>query len=140
MESGQGPNSDPSAAARPPKNPETRVAPGYQSAVLVAVAFQSNTFAPNPSPTNRPLPVPTPPPNTGSISNYNENTWLAIVSQQSHAGGTMVWPFLLLVLFMVMLFGSLEIRRRLLARGKAMRRLRNEHLSSIQRASRLHID
>src|SRR5882724_8184053 len=139
MESGSGPKNDPSAGAKSPKSPETKIAPGYQSAVPVAVAFQSNAAGPNPGPTNGPRPIE-PPPATESVSNYNENTWLAIATRQSTTREPMVWPFLLLVLLMVMLFGTLEVRRRLRARGNAMRHLRNAHLSSIHKANRLHID
>ena len=139
MGSGSGPKNDPSAAAKAPKSPETKIASGYQSAVLVAVALQSNAAGPNPGPTNGPRPIQ-PPPATESVSNYTENTWLAIVTRQSTKGEPMVWPFLLLVLLMVILFGTLEVRRRLRLRGNALRHLRNAHLSSIHKANRLHID
>ena len=139
MESRSGPKNDPSAAAKSPKSPETKIAPGYQSAVLVAVAFQSNAAGPNPGPTNGPRPVQRPP-TTESVSNYTENTWLAIVTRQSTKGEPMVWPFLLLVLLMVILFGTLEVRRRLRVRGNALRHLRNAHLSSIHKGNRLHND
>ncbi len=138
--SGGGQKAESPQAAMPPKSPESKLSSGYQSTVLVVAAFQSNAAGPNPGPTNAPRPIRPPLPAPESVSNSPPDTWPVALAQQSATGAPMIWPFLLLVLLMVMLFGTLEVRRRLRTRGKALRHLRNAHLSSIHKANRLHID
>jgi prepilin-type N-terminal cleavage/methylation domain-containing protein len=120
------------------KHPEA--ASAQQALVVIAASVQSNTGPSNPARTNNSPPVAPPPQPAEVGTNSVSQSWWIALTQTSTGESTFAWPFLFLVLLMVMLFGVLEIRRRLRAKRATLRRLRNEHLSYIQKSDRFHHD
>ena len=120
------------------KHPEA--ASVQQALVVIAASVQSNTGPSNPVRTNNPRPVAPPPQPAEVGTNSVSQSWWIALTQTSTGESTFAWPFLFLVLLMVLFFGVLEIKRRLRVQRATLRRLGNEHLSSIQKRNRFHYD
>jgi prepilin-type N-terminal cleavage/methylation domain-containing protein/prepilin-type processing-associated H-X9-DG protein len=94
-----------------------------QTIVLVAAVSQSNSAEQNPAPPKASRTSPAPPTAIKVESNGVSETWWIALTQPASSSAPLARIFLLIVLLTLVLFGTLEVRRRIRARSRAIRRL-----------------